>query len=471
LADDGEDGIVGEEEVLGALSAEAVVIGIATEDATGGEGGDIDAMAVAAEENGVAGIVGDATGDGAFDADAGLALDLFGGVAGDVEDVNFLEGIIHAPREVFAEAFAGGEVKSVAAFVVDGRDEAGLAVEEFGTDGDLAIKEVRFGEGEDEIFSLGAVLDAHAEFLATAGEVGPAGDVEISLGDFGEAEEAIDGAESGTEVKGSGAFFFDEDIEIFAAGDEGIGGVSIDLGEVVEVHEALLACVDANGIKDFAWSEGEFSADDLVFRSGVSGDVDVFEVALDAFFDIESDIDDMIGGWGGIGASLEVDIATSAVEVLEGFDGGADFLRGIDFALFQLGAGDNFVGGEDFSAEIGDLSNVIDLAFGDCEADIDFAAIAGDLGGLDFDIHVAAALVEVADGDDIGLEDFGIELTGAAGENIQESFFGGFDRLLDVFGGDRLVADNRHGTDGGFVAFFDGEGDSGSAEFFVGVGF
>ena len=233
----------------------------------------------------------------------------------------------------------------------------------------------------------------------------------------------------------------------------------------------MFACIDANGIKDFAWSEGEFSADDLVFGSGVSGDIDVFEVALDAFFDIESDIDGVVGGWGGIGASLEVDIATSAVEVLEGFDGGADFLRGIDIALFQFGAGDNFVGGEDFGAEVGDLADAIDFAFGDREADIDFATIAGDLGGLDFDIHVAAALVEVADGDDICLEDFGIELTGATRENIEESFFGGLNSLLDIFRGDGLVPDNRYGTDGGFVAFFDGEGDLRSTEFFAGVGF
>ena len=191
----------------------------------------------------------------------------------------------------FGEFLARRGVKTKAQLVILRGDVVHLAEEEFAAHRDLPVEKVGLGQRHGEIFALGADLNADAEFLAAAGKVRPPGDVEVALRDFREAEQTVDGAETGAEIEGSGALFLDDHIKILAPRDERILGVGVHLGEIIEVHQALLARVHAHGVEDIAGSESEFAADHLVLVGGIAGDIDVLEVALDAFVQIERHVE------------------------------------------------------------------------------------------------------------------------------------------------------------------------------------
>jgi len=80
-------------------------------------------------------------------------------------------------------------------------------------------------------------------------------------------------------------------------------------------------------LKTSPGSERKFTADDFVLGAGVAGDVDVLEVALDAFLEVERHVDRVVRAGRGDGARLEVDVAARPVGVLDRFDVRADTLR------------------------------------------------------------------------------------------------------------------------------------------------
>ena len=236
-------------------------------------------------------------------------------------------------------------------------------------------------------------MNADAEFLAAAGKVRPAGDVEVALRDFREAEQTVDGTETGAEIEGSGALFLDDHIKILAPRDERILGVGIHLGKIIEVHQALLARVHAHGVEDIAGSEGEFAADHLVLGAHVAGDIDVLEVALDAFVHIERHVEGAVWSRKGVSRRLEIDVAAHAVKILKALDIRADALGRIDAAGLDLRLLGDFIDGEHLGPVVGHLAHVINGTFRDDKSDIGFAFDSIDPRGSDDHIDVAFALV------------------------------------------------------------------------------
>ena len=106
-------------------------------------------------------------------------------------------------------------------------EEVGIAVEAFHSGGELVAHEPRFSERDDKVTAFESVLSADTETLAATGEVWPVGNVEVALLKFGKANQAVDGAEPGAEVEGSGALLLDNQVQILPAGNDRVGGLGI----------------------------------------------------------------------------------------------------------------------------------------------------------------------------------------------------------------------------------------------------
>ena len=110
------------------------------------------------------------------------------------------------------------------------------------------------------------------------------------------------------------------------------------------------------------------------------------------------------------------------------------------------------------------------LALGDEETHVHFLPVAPHLRRGHFHIHVAAALVEVADRRHVGVEQLGIHPPCAAREIVQQPFFLRLDDLADFFRGQRAVAFDGDRPDRRLAAFVDGESHMGRAQLFAHVG-
>src|SRR5687767_3125496 len=133
-----------------------------------------------------------------------------------------LEPITETDISKIGERLSGIERKPVAALVINIGDERRVPIEDFATEGDFVVEKIRLGKSDDEVFAPGPVLDPHPEFLAAAGEIRPASNIEVALSDFGETDQVIDRGKAGAEIKRAGAFLLDEHIQVFASGNERI---------------------------------------------------------------------------------------------------------------------------------------------------------------------------------------------------------------------------------------------------------
>src|SRR4029077_14647197 len=109
-------------------------------------------------------------------------------------------------------------------------------------------KKVWLCQLEQEILSLGSVLHPGPKLLAASGKSRPVQQIEISLGQLDEADDAIDRAVAGAKIQGTGAFFFNLDGQILAAGNIRVLRIRFDFGKVSQVIEALLARIDPDGV-------------------------------------------------------------------------------------------------------------------------------------------------------------------------------------------------------------------------------
>ena len=220
----------------------------------------------------------------------------FRDAGGDVIDIHALDFVLDVGCDEIVHGIAQLERTTVIRLVVVRTEECCIAVEGLRTEGDPVAKEIRLGERYLRIGTLDTVLSADAQTLAATRETGPAENVEVRLLHFGETDEAVDRAEAGTEIERTGALFLDDDIEVLAAGNHGVGRDGLHLREIVEVFEALTADVDQGRIVDVAGEDGQLAADDAVFGPGVALDVDEVEVGLGAFVDAVGYIDQACTG-------------------------------------------------------------------------------------------------------------------------------------------------------------------------------
>ena len=179
-------------------------------------------------------------------------------------------------------------------------------------------------------------MGADAETLTAAGEVGPVRDIEVGLLDFSKADQAVDRAEARAEVERTGAFFLHYHIQIFAAGNDSVGWLRFDLGEIVQILKAFLAHIDKRGVVNLAGLHRQFAADHAVLRPCISLNVDKVDVGLDAFVQAVGEIHCTRTGGQHLGGNRHVDIAATAVEIAHGFDVITHAFRGEKLACIHF---------------------------------------------------------------------------------------------------------------------------------------
>ena len=123
-----------------------------------------------------------------------------------------------------------------------------------------------------------------------SGQAWPVHDVKISLCQFDEADEAIDCAKAGAEVKRAGSLFLDDNVEILAAFHAGLGGERFDFGKIAEILQAFLAGFYPHRVKYIAWRNQHFASDYLVLSPRVSGDGNALDVGALALINFKGEI-------------------------------------------------------------------------------------------------------------------------------------------------------------------------------------
>ena len=244
-------------------------------------------------------------------------------------------------------------------------------------------------------------MSAHPEALAATGHVGPVEEVEVGLLEFGEADQAVDRAESGAEVEGTRLLLLDNDIEVLASGDEGVLRRHVDLGEVVEVHQARLAHINKRGVEDPARLNGEFAADDLVLGLGVPLDVDQVHIRLNSLVDAVGEVDLSLAGGGDLGLGRHVDITARSVEIADHLEVSTHSLWGVERAFLHLEEAGQLGGLHDRGPLDGELVDAVLRPLGDGDHEVDPLAV-GERLGLDLgDPHVCEAPVLVKRADSL----------------------------------------------------------------------
>ena len=163
-------------------------------------------------------------------------------------------------------------------------------------------------------------MGADAETLTAAGEVGPVRDIEVGLLDFSKADQAVDRAEARAEVERTGAFFLYDHIQVLSAGNDSIGGLGFDLGEIVQILEAFLAYIDECRVVNLAGLHSQLTADHAVLSPCISLDVDQVDVGLNALVQAVGEIHRARTGGQYLRGNCHIDIAATAVKIAHGFD-------------------------------------------------------------------------------------------------------------------------------------------------------
>src|SRR5262249_21370279 len=153
------------------------------------------------------------------------------------------------------------------------------------------------------------------EFLTAAGERRPVKQVEITLGEFCESNQLIDGAESSAETKRTGPFFLHQNGEILATGDIGIFGISLDFCKITQVLETFLRSIHPYGVKDISRRNEHFAPDDLVLGARVPLDIDPVYKRAHAFLDVILHIDQSGTGRRPFRLDHKIDITSAPVSV------------------------------------------------------------------------------------------------------------------------------------------------------------
>src|SRR5205809_4084400 len=181
---------------------------------------------------------------------ARCCLDLWGCAVSYIVNIHVLQAVGHACIHVLVERFAYLDRKPIIALVIFRAQVVCLVKKELTTDRQLPIKEIRLGQCQNEILSERAVLQAHSKLLTPSSQPRPVRNIEISLGQFYEADQLVNRAESSAEAKGAGALLFHQDRKVFATGYVGVFRICFDFGKIAKVLEAFLSRFHPNRIKD-----------------------------------------------------------------------------------------------------------------------------------------------------------------------------------------------------------------------------
>ena len=341
-------------------------------------------------------------------------------------------------------------------------EEVRIAVVGLDACGEFVAEEPRLGERDDEVASKQTVLGAGTETLATAGEVRPVENVEVGLLEFRKSDEAVDGAEARAEVERACALLLDDHIEILAAGDDGICGLGLDAGEVVQVVEAFLAEIDECGVKDIAGFDGEFAADHPIASAGVALDIDEIEKRLDAFVDAVGDIHCPWAGGENLRDCGHIHIAAAAVEIAHGLEVIAHAFRSEKLAVAHFQLTEHFALRDDIHAVHTDFVDAVLGALANGHEQLH--ALAGERLGLNFlhiDIGETTVLIKGLNGGPVFLHLGRHEATALVKKSQEIERFRRH-HFPDVAGEDGIVADEGDFADDEFGAFGNAEDHAGA---------
>src|SRR5262249_58161700 len=114
---------------------------------------------------------------------------------------------------------------------------------------------------------------------------------EVPLGQIDAAEEAVHRGEPAAEGEDSGRPLFDLDVDDDPRLVGPRGGADVDRLEEPQVGQALLRPLELLKREKLPLVHGDLTAEDLVLRPDVPGDVDSLDVSLWALDDVEHEID------------------------------------------------------------------------------------------------------------------------------------------------------------------------------------
>ena len=469
-----EDEVPREGDIFCGLERDSIILHRAAEEAAGNEAGEFDEFAFAGEEKAVAGIPDERAGECALVVGAlGILNDWTdlavsaessegGGTVG-IHDVahiindNALEAVFVPEREGAPDLLAGLEREACIFLSVNFGEEVRIAVVGFDACGEFVAQEPWLGEGGYEILTQETVLRADAETLSAAGESRPVHNIEVRLLKFRKTNQAIDRAEAGAEVERAGAFFLHDDIEVLAAGHDGVGRLGLDALEVVQILQALFADVHECGVVDLAGFDGQLAPDHAVLRAGVALDIDEVQVGLNSLVDRVGEIHRAGAGREDFGHGRHVHITAAAIEITNRLEViahafGSEKLAGVHFELTH-----NLALGSDIHPIDADLIHAVFGALADRHDQLH--ALACERLGLDFrDIHIGetTVLVEGLDGDTVIFDLGGFEATALVeeGQKIERLCL---HHLAEVAVEDRVVADESDFFDDELRSLGDGE--------------
>src|SRR6266853_1602257 len=201
---------------------------------------------------------------------------------------------------------------------------------------DRAVKEIGFGESEQEAARKVAELRGKSKSFAETQEV---------VGLIGKADEAA-GQTTDTALQADRLFtlFLELEVDVnrtfFIVALDLRGLVGFDFVEVIELIEAQDAELPETLIEELALVDHQLAADDLVARGGVAAEVDAADEILFLLVEPQRQVDDFIDVVNfGVRLGSEVDESIFAVNFPVGFQSLANFFRGEDIALFERECG------------------------------------------------------------------------------------------------------------------------------------
>ena len=229
---DEEDQIPRQREVFGCFERESVILHVTAQWSAAYEARKFDRLALASEEEAVTCIPYERSCDRALVVGVlgflnDVVIDSSAVVVIHIVDAKAFNAILRAGRQGAPDLLPHLEGNADVFLRVGRGEEVGIAVEAFHSGGELVAHEPRFSERDDKVTTFETVLCADTETLTATGEVWPVGNVEVALLKFGKANQAVDGAEPGAEVEGSGALLLDNQVQILPAGNDRVGGLGI----------------------------------------------------------------------------------------------------------------------------------------------------------------------------------------------------------------------------------------------------
>ena len=232
-----------------------------------------------------------------------------------IKNIDVLQHVSQSRVDISINWFPQFGTESVIALVILSAQIIRLVIKKLPAERKASVEEVRFGQGQDEIFPLRTVLDAQPEFLAASGKRRPVEEIEIALGEFRESYQLIDGAEPTAKAERAGPFFLHLDRQIFPAGYVCLFRIRLDFCEVAQVLQTFLRYIYPNSVKDISRRDEDFAADYLVFGARVALDIDSVYKRADAFLDFIVHVDLRGSGRLAFRQNDKIDVPAAAVRI------------------------------------------------------------------------------------------------------------------------------------------------------------